>query len=77
MRSTSFHQTNQVTQLQAEISRMRDELVTGMSTLAEAHQADLEAQISHPRPPQPPVEPQANSTTDVNAEVLQVLHLMQ
>ena len=76
MRSTNFHQANQVTQLQAELNQMRDEIVTGMNTLAAAHQADMDEIIAHPTPPVPPVA-QANATTDVNAEVLQVLRMMQ
>ena len=93
MNQTSFHQANQVTQLQTELATMRDELVSSINTLAEARNAELEAteallaQNQHQTiPPSPPVPttqpiplaaPSANATTTTNDEILQLLRQMR
>lgn len=69
MKSTSFHQANQVAQLQTDLNIMRDELVAGFNSLADARNADTEEQ-------QPPTEGAANASIDLNAQMLQLLQQM-
>ena len=89
MKQTSFHQVNQVAQLQTDLSTMRDELVSSINTLAEARNAELvvaETLLGQNTPPPPPeptthpipfTTPSAYATSTTNDEVLQLLRQMQ
>ena len=85
MKQTSFQQANQVAQLQSEFTTMRDELINGMNTLAEARNADLEAaeailaSSQPPHTPLPVTTPAVNdaSNNNVNGEMIQLLQQMQ
>ena len=75
MKSMSFHQANQVMQLQAEFQTMRDELVTGINSLAEAREEDIRTAVTN-ETSATPAPPSANATTDMNAQMIQILHQM-
>ena len=76
LRDTAFHQANQVSELKAEFTRFKDELVTSINKLAKAHQYEQEHSKPPAQVPPPAAAPQANATSDVNAAILQLLKEM-
>ena len=76
MKNTSPHQANQVAQLKADFNTMRDELVTGFKSLTEARNADIEQDYSPPNKVSS-FQGSAHATTDMNAQILQLLQQIQ
>ena len=66
MKDTKFHQANQVMELKADFTKLRDELVDSVNALTQAKETQ-----QHQAPPQ------ANATSDVNGALLALLKQMQ
>ena len=76
MKSTSFHQANQVAQLKADFDLMRDELVNGINSLTEARNDDIAA--AQAQSEGQTTDGSANATVDnTNLQMFQLLQQMQ
>ena len=73
IRDTQFHQANQVSDLRADFTKFRDEVVESVNALAQAHHnQEKETQVETGA-----TQEVANATTDVNAAILLLLQQMR
>ena len=66
LHDTQFHQANQVSELQADFSKLKDELITSVNTLSAAQRQEQASDHES-----------MNATTDINAAILTLLQQMQ